>query len=110
MRAYRIQLNLLRSQNADAHNMRTFEVPAVGGIMLAEATSDHVRYFEEGKEVFLFRDHDNLIEMARKVLAFSPEQAGKVRERARARCLTSGYSYGERSKTVLDVFKAYLNA
>src|SRR5207247_9449887 len=27
-------LNLLRSQNAGAHNMRTFEIPSMGGLML----------------------------------------------------------------------------
>lgn len=110
LRAYRIQLNLLRKQNADAHNMRTFEVPAVGGIMLAELTRDHATFFEDGKEVFLYRDHDSLVELSRILLAFSPEQAGQVRDLARRRCLTSGYSYGERAGFVFNIFKAYTHA
>lgn len=34
-------INLLRSQNTDSHNMRSFEVPACGGFQIAPLTADH---------------------------------------------------------------------
>ena len=35
-------INLLRPQNRDSHNMRSFELPACGGRQLTMATDDHV--------------------------------------------------------------------
>jgi hypothetical protein len=41
LRRYRIQLNLMRPHNPDSHNMRSFEIPGVGGVQLAPDTCDH---------------------------------------------------------------------
>ncbi len=56
LRRYRVQLNLMRPHNKDSHNMRSFEVPGIGGIMLAPATTEHRIFFSDGKEAFLFAD------------------------------------------------------
>ena len=48
LRKYRVQLNLMRPHNLDSHNMRSIEVPAVGGIGLFPDTPDHERFFEKG--------------------------------------------------------------
>ena len=51
---YKAVLNIMRIHNLDSHNMRSLEIPAFGGVQLASRTTDHVVFFEEGKEVFLF--------------------------------------------------------
>jgi spore maturation protein CgeB len=58
---YKAVLNLMRIHNVDSHNMRSFEIPAFGGVQLASRSTDHVAFFEEGKEVFLF---SNAVEAA----------------------------------------------
>jgi len=37
-------INLLRPQNRRSHNMRSFEIPACGGVQLAVRTADHERH------------------------------------------------------------------
>jgi len=53
---YRAVLNLMRIHNLNSHNMRSFEIPAYGGVQLASRTKDHADFFEDGKEIFLFSD------------------------------------------------------
>lgn len=48
-------INLLRPQNRDSHNMRSFEIPACGGRQLAPWTGDHVRLLPS-THVTLFDD------------------------------------------------------
>lgn len=105
LRKYRIQLNLLRIYNKDSHNMRTFEVPSVGGIMVAPDTPDHRRFFEDGKEVFLFKDVDQCAEKIKMILGFSKEEASAVRNAARLRSITSDYSYRHRTEQALHEMK-----
>lgn len=56
----RWNLNLLRPQNGDSHNMRSFEVPGCGGRQLAPCTADHQRYLH-GSSTVLFTGEDELI-------------------------------------------------
>jgi spore maturation protein CgeB len=64
LKKYAIQLNLMRIHNLDSHNMRSFEIPGVGGIMLAPKTKDHALYFKENVEVVLF---ENINDCVRKI-------------------------------------------
>lgn len=41
LRKYRIQLNIMRPHNLNSHNMRTFEIPGIGGIQVAPFTKEH---------------------------------------------------------------------
>ena len=67
LRRYRVQLNLMRMHNEDSHNMRSFEVPAVGGIMLAPDTPEHRLFFNNNQEVFLFSDLQDAVDKAKAV-------------------------------------------
>src|SRR5262249_31332555 len=50
-----ITLCLVRRANRDSHVMRSFEIPAIGGFMLAEDTADHREIFgPEGECVLYF--------------------------------------------------------
>ena len=106
LRRYRLQLNVFRPHNADSHNMRSFEVPACGGIMLAEDSSEHRRFFEAGKEAFFFKDPAAMIEGARHVMALSPSEADAIRRAARARTVASRYHYAYRAQAMWDLIRA----
>jgi spore maturation protein CgeB len=106
LRRYRIQLNLMRIHNLDSHNMRTFEVPGIGGIMLAPDTREHRIFFEAGKEVFLYKDLEAAATQARNILQLPAAGAAQIRQQARQRSLDSGYSYKDRTIQALEKIKA----
>lgn len=53
-------LNILRPQNEMGHNIRTFEIPASGIMMLSERSQDLLSLFEEDKEAIYFSHPDEL--------------------------------------------------
>lgn len=106
LRRYRLQLNFFRPHNADSHNMRTFEVPACGGIMLAEDSVEHREFFECCREAFFFSNAGEMINQARELLAMSKTMADAVRTAARQRCIRSGYSYRDRAHLAFGAIAA----
>jgi spore maturation protein CgeB len=105
LRKYRVQLNLMRRHNPNSHNMRSFEIPAIGGIMLAPDTEEHRLFFEDGREVFLFKDSGQAIALIHDLLSLNSEKAIPIRAAARHRCVTSGYSYEARTAWVWEELK-----
>lgn len=105
LRRYRVQINLMRIHNINSHNMRSFEIPAVGGIMIAADTPEHRMFFENEKEIFLFKNLNECKERINYVLNLSAEDANKIRNHARLRSISSGYSYKDRAKTVYETFQ-----
>jgi spore maturation protein CgeB len=105
LRRYRAQLNLMRPHNPDSHNMRSFEVPGVGGIGLFPYTIDHAQYFENRKEVFLYKDLNECISQCKLLLSMSDEEAFGVRAAARLKSIQTGYSYRNRAVLALQEIK-----
>jgi spore maturation protein CgeB len=105
LRKYRVQLNLMRPHNPNSHNMRTFEVPGVGGIELAPDTPDHRAYFEVGKDIFAYRGVTDCVNTIEKLITMSFDQANKIRKAARDRSLLSGYTYKDRARKVFNELK-----
>lgn len=103
LRRYRVQLNLMRPHNLDSHNMRTFEVPAVGGIMIAPSNDEHRSFFDHGKEVFLFENMSQCASLIKEVLRLPTHEAAKIRNAARERCVGSDYSYEDRARQSLQL-------
>ena len=102
LRKYRVQLNLMRDHNENSHNMRTFEIPAIGGIMVAPQNEDHIRYFKDGFEVFLFRDVSHCATLVKYLLQLPFEEANRIRLAASDRSRSSGYRYADRARTALE--------
>jgi spore maturation protein CgeB len=105
---YRVQLNLFRKYNNDSHNMRTFEIPAVGGIQLSPYSLEQADFFEENKEIFLFKNDGQMISMAKKLLAMPRAEADVIRQAARTRSINSPYSFEDRALTVYKSFQELL--
>jgi len=104
IRRYRIQLNLMRPHNENSHNMRSFEIPGVGGIMLAPDTVEHRMFFTSGEDCFLFSDADDCSLKVGRILEMSDTESARIRETARRNSLLKGYRYSDRAKTVFDTF------
>ncbi|MEO0981629.1 MAG: glycosyltransferase [Pseudomonadota bacterium] len=103
LRAYRVQLNLFRPHNVGAHNMRSFEVPAAGGVMLAPASPEHERFFEDGGEAIYFSGERDMIGKAKALLAKGVWEIQRLRNRARRRSAVSGYHYRDRARAALAI-------
>ncbi len=102
LRKYRVQLNLMRIHNLNSHNMRTFEIPGIGGIQLAPDTTEHRRFFKEGEEIFLFNNIDECVIKIKYLLSLKKGLADSVREKARASIINNSHTYKSRSKLVMD--------
>ncbi len=105
LRKYRVQLNLMRIHNLDSHNMRTFEIPCIGGIQLAPDTKEHQLFFEVDKEVFLYTTLEECVSKIDYLLSLATEQANKFRVFAREACLNKKHSYKDRALQVLEVLE-----
>jgi len=101
---YRIQLNMFRPHNIDSHNMRTFEMPALGCIMLAPYSIEHAELFEEGKEAFYYKNELDLIEKCNYLTNLSTSEAYQLGLNAYNKSISSDYSYKNRTKQVLNCF------
>ena len=100
----RISLGFLRELNPDQHTTRSFEIPAIGGFMLADRTEDHQEFFEEGKEAEYFSSDD---EFRDKLKFYLANECARVRiaQAGHARCLSSGYAYDDRIRDVMTGLK-----
>jgi len=108
LRRYRVQLNLMRKHNLDSHNMRTFEVAGVGGIMVAPDTTEHRLFFENRKEAFYFKNVSDCAKIIKNLLELPKEEAEKIRMAARERSVQSGYSYKDRTLFVKEVLESLI--
>lgn len=98
--AAEISLGFLRALCPDQHTTRTFEIPAVGGFMLADRTEEHREFFVEGKEAEFFADETEYLD---KIRFYLPRKSlrDRIARAGHQRCLTSGYSYDDRLREVL---------
>jgi hypothetical protein len=101
-RKYRVQLNVFRKHNEGSHNMRTFEIPAVGGVMLAPESTEHRMFFEVGKDVYLYDSLSEMVSQANYLLQASQGEIQQLRQAARLKGLQSQYAYQWRARTIIE--------
>jgi len=98
-RASAVMVNVLRRQNKGACNMRTFEIPCVGGFMLHERSAEAAAYFPPGVACGDFTSPDDLVVQARRWLA-DPEGRARVMAEGHRRALA--WTYAEWAGAMLD--------
>ena len=103
---YRVQLNLMRPHNPASHNMRSFEIPGVGGIGLYPSTPDHLDYWKGENIIFIYDNISSCVSQAKYLLNLDKTQAAKIRERARLHSVNNN-SYKQRAKQALTIFNQY---
>jgi len=92
IRTSKINLGFLRKINRDLHTSRSVEIPACGGFLLAERTSEHDELFEDKVEAVFFDDDQDLLRLVRHYLS-DDKQRDLIRMRGLKRCHDSDYSY-----------------
>ena len=83
----------------DETTTRTYEIPACGGFMLHERTSELLDFYDEGTEVACFGSAEELAEKVQYYLAHPAEREAIARA-GHARCVPA-YSYDNRMREIL---------
>jgi hypothetical protein len=91
-------LNIVDDLNVPGHNMRTFEIPASGGLMLATYTREQGEFFPEEEAALYYRDPDELDAKLDRALG---DRAWAARARRRAAAIAADHTYTERARTML---------
>jgi spore maturation protein CgeB len=99
--ATKINIGFLRKVNRDLQTDRSVEIPACGGFMLAERSSEHERLFEDKKEAVYFDTTEDLIAKIKYYLDHEDERA-TIAAAGRERCLANQYSHYDRMRFMLD--------
>ena len=101
--AAKVNLCLVRRANRDGHVMRSFEIAAAGGCMLAQDTDEHREIFgPEGEAVVYFRDAKEAAQRARALLCDSSERK-RLAAGLHRRIVGGAHTYAHRLATMLGI-------
>jgi spore maturation protein CgeB len=98
LKTSKVSLNILRKQNKNSHNMKTFEIPSMGGLMITNRTFEQNFYFPENKASLMYGDIKELKLKIRKINN-SYKKNNKIQKRSYA--IVKKHSYIERVKYLL---------
>jgi hypothetical protein len=93
-----VSLNLLNTQSLEGHNMRTFEIPACGGVMLTRYTRVQDEFFPEDQAALYYRSAEELEDKLRWALG-DRELRGRIRRQAAL--LAAPHTYKARAAALL---------
>jgi spore maturation protein CgeB len=101
--AAKVNLCLVRRANRDGHVMRSFEIAAAGGCMLAQDTDEHREIFgPEGEATIYFGDAKEAAEGTRALLYDSSERR-RLAAGLHRRIVGGAHTYAHRLATMLDI-------
>jgi hypothetical protein len=98
-----VSLNVVNDLNMPGHNMRTFEIPASGGVMLSTFTEEQAAFFPEGEAAFYYREPEELDAAIDRILEDEP-----LRKRVRQNALriSQDHTYVHRAAELMkNVFE-----
>lgn len=97
-----LQLGLLNSDNRDQHTARSFEIPAMGGLLLAEDTEEHREIFGPQGNALFFKTPGQLLEQIAWVYS-NPELAKKIAENGHIHITGKPNTWRDRSIEMLSI-------
>lgn len=91
-------------QNSDELTSRVFEIPACGGVLVAERNERIEQLFRDSEEAVFFSDTSELIERMRE-LRKNPDKVTRIRHQGHERVLSSRHSVVDRCADALEVLQ-----
>lgn len=64
----KISLNILRKQNYGSHNMKTFEITSMSGLLLTKRSIEQEHFFPENKASLMYKDEKELLTKVKYIL------------------------------------------
>lgn len=98
----KISLTIVRCANPGGHTMRTFEIPACGGFLLAERTPEHLELLEEDTQMACFSSPEELVEKVRYYLTHE-SQRRRIAQAGHRRVTQGKHTYQDR---LVEILKA----
>jgi spore maturation protein CgeB len=85
----KVNLGLLSKGNRDLHTTRSLEIPALGGLLCAERTSEHLDMYTEGEEALFWSSAKECAEVCLDILRDDALRA-RIAAAGRARSIVNG--------------------
>ncbi|MDO9235712.1 MAG: glycosyltransferase [Aquabacterium sp.] len=104
MRGAQICIGMLSKGNRDLHTTRTMEIPAAGGLLCAERTTEHQQLYREGEEAVFWSSHDECARQCEALLA-DPALTQRIRAAGQARLLLNRVGNEDICKAVFQRLK-----
>lgn len=97
IRSAKVALGLLSKSNRDLHTQRTMEIPALGTVLCAERTTEHLSLYDDGVEAVFWTTPEECAATCRRLLADEGYRQSVAR-RGRERLQRNGH-YNEQVLT-----------
>ncbi len=98
--SYSISINILRQQDKNSHNMKSFEIPALGGLMLTNFSREQMFFFKNNKECFMYKNKDDFIDKIKYIFS-NPTKSYLIRKNGFNK--SKLYPYENRLKKILSI-------
>lgn len=86
----KVNLGLLSKGNRDRHTTRSLEIPALGGLLCAERTDEHLLMYLEGQEALFWKDSEECAAMCAVALA-DENRRKEIAEAGHQRVMQNGH-------------------
>lgn len=83
-------LGFLSAQNRELHTKRSFEIPYIGGLLVAERTSEHLQIYDEDRQAIFWTDAEECVDKCLAVLA-DPARGQAIRTAGMKRVRELGF-------------------
>ncbi len=106
--AAKITVGFLRKENRDEYTQRSLEIPACGGLLLAERSGFHQHLFNEDKEAVFF-DADNVDELKEKIgyLLANQNTANQIRASGHKKITNGNFTYADRIHQLIERYNEF---
>lgn len=100
----KVNLGLLSKGNRDQHTTRSMEIPALGGLLCAERTDEHLSLYAEGNEALFWSTPEECVQQCQIALK-DPELARLIAERGHAAHVNSEHTNERMLARILQTLK-----
>lgn len=105
----KIALALLSEGNEDLHTTRSFEIPAIGAVLMAQRTSEHLEMYHEGEEAVFWSDAAECAEKCLDLLT-RPDDLRRIAEAGRSRVIANRGFHEDNCIQILDLATTFARA
>ncbi len=98
----KVSLAFLSKINRDSYTRRCFEIPAIGGLLLAERTPELLEFFKEDEEACFFNGEAELLDKVHWLLA-NPLERDKIADAGKRRVWDDGHDLKSRTSEFISM-------